>query len=71
MYAFTHEQMRLYCKQVHSDNNASEVGILGHLEHFGTFWNILGQFERLSDKFGPFGRFSQSFPTIFINYRLI
>ena len=26
-------------KQVHSDNNASEVDILGH---FGTFWDILG-----------------------------
>ena len=28
-------------KQVHSDNDASEVDILGH---FGTFWDILGHF---------------------------
>ena len=28
-------------KQVRSDNDASEVGILGH---FGTFWDNLGHF---------------------------
>ena len=33
-------------KQVHSDNDASEVEILGH---FGTCWDILGQFERHLD----------------------
>ena len=50
-------------KQVCSYNDASEVGILGH---FGTFWNNSEKFE-----FGPFRLFSQSFPTIFIHYRLI
>ena len=33
-------------KQVRSDNDASEVGILGH---FGTFWDILGHLETFWD----------------------
>ena len=55
-------------QQVRSDNDASEVSIFGH---FGTFWDTLGQFGRLFDEFEPFRLFSQSFPTIFIHYRLI
>ena len=55
-------------KQVHSDNDVSEVDILGHL---GTFWDVLGQFGRLFDEFGPIRLFSLSFPSIFIHYRLI
>ena len=54
-------------KQVRSDNDASEVGILGH---FGTFWDILGQLGRLFDEFGAFRLFYQSFPTIFSHNRL-
>ena len=57
-----------HLKKLHSDNDASEVGILGH---FGTCWDILGQLGRLFDEFGPFELFSQSFPTSFIHYRLI
>ena len=49
-------------KQVRSDNDASEVDILGHfgifLGHFGTFWDIMGQFGRLYDEFGAFRPFS-------------
>ena len=51
-------------KQVHSDNDASEVDILGHFGdiwgHLGTFgkisdiWDILGKFGRLYDEFGAF-----------------
>ena len=36
-------------KQVHSDNDASEVDILGHL---GASWDILGHFGILFDEFG-------------------
>ena len=55
-------------EQVHSDNDASEVDILGHL---GTFWDILGQLGSLFDKFGASRLFSQSFPTVFSHNRLI
>ena len=44
--------MVLIKKQVRSDNDASEVGILGH---FGTFWDHSEDFE----EFGPFRLFSQ------------
>ena len=40
-------------KQDHSDNDASEL-------------DILGQFGRLCDELGAFRLFSQSFPTIFL-----
>ena len=60
--------MQFMIKQVRSDNDASEVGIL---RHFGTFWDILGQFGRLFDEFEAFRLFSQSFPTIFSHNRLI
>ena len=36
-----YKQLRLDRKQVRSDNDASEVGILGH---FGTFWDNLEDF---------------------------
>ena len=36
---------------IRSDNDASEVDILGY---FGTFWDIIGQFGRLYDEFGAF-----------------
>ena len=52
--------------QVLSDNDASEVDILGHL---GTFWDILGHFGSHFDEFGAFRLFSQSFPTIFVDGR--
>ena len=55
-------------KQIPSDNDASGVGILGH---FRTRWDIFGQFGRLFDEFGSLKLFPQSFPTIFIHYRLI
>ena len=42
-------------KQVRSDNDASEVDILGH---FGTFEDILGQFGRLYDEFRAYRPFS-------------
>ena len=45
-------------KQVHSDNVASKV-------------DILGQFGRHFDELGAFRLFSQSFPTIFTRYQLI
>ena len=45
-------------EQVRSDNDASEVDILGY---FGTFWDIMGQFGRLYDEFRAFRPFS---PTI-------
>ena len=35
-------------EQVRSDNDASEVGILGH---FGTFWDILGYFGTIRKTF--------------------
>ena len=35
-------------KQVRSDNDASEVGILGHI---GTFWDILGHFGTIPKTF--------------------
>ena len=35
------------------------------------FWDILRQFGRLFDEFGPFRLFYQSFPTIFSQNRLI
>ena len=38
-------------KQVHLDNDVSEVDIL---EHFGTFWDILGHFGALRDKLKDF-----------------
>ena len=40
---------RRHKKQVHSDNKASEVDILGH---FGTFWDILGHFGTFWDILG-------------------
>ena len=50
---------RCQSKQVHSDNNASEVDILGHfgtfrdiLGHFGTFWENSEDF--MNDEFGTF-----------------
>ena len=57
-------------KQVRSDNDASEVGILGHFGTFWTLWDILGRFGRRLDEFGAFRLFSQSFPTIFSHNRL-
>ena len=42
-------------EQVRSDNDASEVDILGHL---CTFWDIMGQFGRFNDEFGAFRVFS-------------
>ena len=48
-------------KQVSSDNDATEVGILGHLVTFQTFWDIMGQFrslERLDRFLGHFRPFS-------------
>ena len=51
--------------QVHSNDDASEVDILGHFGTFwdilgdlGTFWDILGQFGRPFDEFGAFRLFS-------------
>ena len=35
-------------EQVRSDNDASEVGILGH---FGTFWDNLGHFGKIRKTF--------------------
>ena len=55
-------------KQVHSDNDASEVDNSGHLR---IFWHILGQFGGHFDEFGAFRLFSPLFPTIFTRYRLI
>ena len=65
---FGHFSDLFLLKQVHSDNDASEVDILGH---FGTFLDILGQFVRLYDDIGAFRLFSQSFMTIFTHNRLI
>ena len=48
-------------KQVRSDDDASELVILGH---FGTFRDIMGQFGRLSDEFGALGRWRTVFPLI-------
>ena len=66
-------------QQVRSDDDASEVGILGHigttwgiLGHFGTFWafwDILGQFGRLFDEFGPFRLFSDHFHPLSANLK--
>ena len=38
-------------KQVRSDNDASEVGILGHFGTFGTTWDILGHFGTIRKTF--------------------
>ena len=56
-------------KQVHSDNDASEVDIFNI---FGHFWIFLDNLEDF-DEFGPFNLncFPQSFPIVFIHYRLI
>ena len=48
-------------KQVSSDNDATEVDILGHLVTFQTFWDIMEQFGSLerTDRFlGHFRPFS-------------
>ena len=56
-------------KQVHLDNDASEVDILGH---FGTFWDISGQFGTIWKTLMSLEHldFSQSFPTMFTHNRL-
>ena len=56
-----HNWLQKVQEQVHSDNNASEVDILGH---FGTIWDNFGQFGILYEKFGAFRLFSQCFPTL-------
>ena len=45
-------------KQVRSDNDASEVGILGH---FGTFWDNLVHFGTTWDIVGHFGTIQKTF----------
>ena len=45
-------------EQVRSDNDASEVGILGH---FGTFWDNLGHFGTTWDILGHFGTIRKTF----------
>ena len=62
------EGKQQFNKQVHSDNDASEVDNSGHLR---IFWHILGQFGGHFDEFGAFRLFSPLFPTIFTRYRLI
>ena len=47
-FTFASACEQLFKEQVRSDNDASEVGILGHL---GTFWDNLGHFGTIRKTF--------------------
>ena len=54
------ETQRKDIQQVHSDNDASWLDILGH---FATFWDILGHSKYILGQFGTYWDNSEDFLT--------